>query len=520
MTEELKRKIGQMICAGFPSPCIDAQARALMEKYHVGNFFIFARNYENIDQICALTGELHRLAYERFGVSPLIFIDQEGGAVSRITQGAAMFPGAMAQGAAGGRYAYACARNCGEILRKIGVTTTASPVLDVNVRMKNPVSGSRVFADEPEKVAEYGIAMMKGFQDGGVIATVKHYPGHGNVETDSHLALPINDTPLETLEKTEFVPFISAFEEGAELIMSAHVVYTQIDPEFPATLSEKIATGILREKQGFTGVAMTDCMEMNAIKEMYGMGEGAVRAVEAGMDLFTVSHTLEAVDEIVNALYRAVESGRLTEERIDRSYRRILALKKKYGLDKPVTVNAEAAACALFDEEAMRLHRQAALTSMTLLDGENGFADFRATENTLYVSPDSFALSNAEEDAKTPLSFAKEAARALGGECLRLPLNELSGEHESVLLNEKWDQYVIGLYNARLREGQKRALSILQKTGKSVYVVILGAPYDLSVVKNARAVMCAYEYTVLSVPNAIRAMVENRFPGVLPVTLR
>lgn len=520
MTKELKFKIGQMIAAGFPGAYVDEHAKTLMDKYFIGNFFIFARNYENAEQICSLTNELHRMAYEKFGIAPLISIDQEGGAVSRITEGAALFPGAMAQGAAGGKYVYDCAKNCAEILRFMGINTTASPVMDVNIEMLNPIIGSRAFSDNPDEVAGYGIRMMEGFRDGGVIATVKHYPGHGNVSTDSHLALPVNNTPAEKLFGTEFMPFEKAFGAGADLIMSAHVMYTALDEKYPATLSKTIATDILRDKHGFKGVAMTDCMEMNAIKEIYGSGEGAVRAIEAGMDLFTVSHTLDAVDEIVNAIYRAVEEGRITEERINLSYERIKNLKSKYGLDRMQKSDAAMAKKALFREESVSYVKQAARASVTCLSGDGSMKELDEAKNILFLAPRSFALSNAEEDKGEPLSFAKAAANAFGGEYVNLPLNEYSEEAEKAVLGGNHDAYMIGLYNARFREGQKKILSLIEKSGKPVFCVLLGAPYDLPIIENARTVLCAYEYTNLSVPTLIDAIREKYFPGALPVRIR
>ena len=519
MTTELKIKIGQMIAAGFPSPYVDEQAKKLMDDYFVGNFFVFARNLENAQQICALTNELHTRAYEKFGISPLICIDQEGGAVSRIVNGAALFPGAMAQGATGAKYARVCAKNCGEILKAMGITTTASPVMDVNIEPLNPIIGARAFSDDPETVAEYGTAMMHGFEEGGAIATVKHYPGHGNVKSDSHLELPINDTDLETLENTEFVPFKHAFKAGADLVMSAHVLYTALDKDTPATLSKKIATELLREKHGFKGVAMTDCMEMNAVKKLYGSGEAAVRAIEAGMDLLTVSHTLEAVDEIVNAIYRAVEEGRLTEERIDLSVERIRKLKEKYGLTACVRADAQKASGLMYDEEKIALHEKAAFEAVTLLSGdkENDFA-FEG-KKLLFLAPPSFALNNAEEDKGAPLSFAKEAAKAFGAEYIDLPINAFEEETQKRIQASDADAFVIGLYNARFREGQMKMLSALLQTKKPVLCVLLGAPYDFAAAKQAQSVVCAYEYTNLSVKGVIRALREKNFPGSLPVKI-
>lgn len=332
MNESLKRKIGQMICAGFPSAKVDDQARRLVEDYHVGNFILFTRNVLDARQLCDLNNGLRKLAIDHTGIAPLIGIDQEGGAVSRYYEGAALIPGAMALSAVGdAQKVEQVGYTLGSVLKAVGVSIDYAPVLDVNIDPRNPIIGNRSYGDDVDRVSEMGIAMVNGMKKAGMIACVKHYPGHGNVATDSHLDLPINDTPVDTLRKTEWIPFARAFAAGADALMSAHVRYTAIS-DHPGTLTKEILTDVLRDEQHFEGIATTDCMEMGAIRKLYGCGEGAVRAIEAGIDILHFSHTYEAVKEGVDTIYAAVESGRLSEERIEQSYQRIMRLKEKYNL--------------------------------------------------------------------------------------------------------------------------------------------------------------------------------------------
>ncbi len=519
MDMKLRRKIGQMISAGFPSPFVDEQATRLVKELGIGNFFIFARNIESAEQITRLNHALKTLVFEQCGIQPFISIDQEGGAVSRIVDGAALFPGAMALGASGGKYAYECGKNSAEILRAMGFTTTASPVLDVNIEPLNPIIGSRAYSDDPDTVSRIGREMMRGIADGGLIATVKHFPGHGNVKSDSHLTLPVNDTKRETLEDTEWKPFRDAFKAGADSVMSAHVLFTDVDSERPATLSKAFLTDLLRNRMGFCGVAVTDCMEMQAVKALYGSGEAAVMAIEAGCDLMTVSHTYEAAEEVVMAIENAVETGRISEERIDLSVARILALKEKYGFSGAPELSMEKAKALAYDREKIDTHLKAAMDSMTVIGKKDGLALLKNAVRPVFCAPCSFSLNNAEEDKGAPLSFAKTCAKAFGGSAVDLPINEFDENKISEIAEGDSDVIVLGLYNARFRDGQKATLRALEKAQKPLVVVLLGAPYDAGCVKKCDLLVAAYEYTNLSVKAFIECVKAQTFTGVLPVKL-
>lgn len=517
MDHKLRQKIGQMIIAGFPSPEVDGQARRLVSEYSVGNFVLFGRNFTALRQACDLCEGLSALAFEGTGLAPLIAADQEGGAVTRLHEGAALYPGAMALAAARGKDVYRVGKNCGQILQAVGVNTNFAPVLDVNIEAENPIIGARAFSDDPQTVSRLGLDMLTGMKDGGLLAAVKHYPGHGNVKSDSHLGVPENDTPSDLLKATEWVPFQNAFWAGAEALMTAHVRYTSIDPEYPATLSKKIMTTLLRDKQNFHGLVLTDCMEMDAVRATYGIGEGAVLAVEAGCDLLTFSHTIEAVAEAMQALYAAVESGRLTVERIDRSYRRILEAKVKYGLTIPFVPNRVKAGRLACDQEKIALHARLARESITLLSGKAvSLGGKRAVK---FFAPASLAQTGAEDLHKNPLSFAAKAESRFGGMGVLTPLDELDTKTLEEIGAEDYDLAVLGLYNARFRAGQQALLRALEQSGKPLVVVLLGAPYDASLVKRADAVIAAYEYTPLSVAAVLDALEEQYFPGRCPVRL-
>ncbi|MBE5785267.1 MAG: glycoside hydrolase family 3 protein [Clostridiales bacterium] len=515
MTYSLKHKIGQMFFAGFPSAAVDAQAEALAREYKVGNFILFARNFVSAAQTAALTGGLSRLVYEETGMAPFISADQEGGSVLRIREGALQFSGAMAVAAADSEEdAFLLGKNCGELLRAHGVNINFAPVMDVNSEPLNPVIGNRSFGDDPASVARLSIAMAKGMAAGGVLPVVKHYPGHGNVKSDSHLKLPFNDSPLSYLEQNDFYPFEQAFRAGAEALMSCHVCFDAIDAQRPATLSPAILTELLRKKQGFEGLVVTDCMEMKAIAADYPMGEAAVLAVEAGADILCISHSLSAVKEAAEGILSAVAGGRLSEARIDASFRRIRAAKERYGLLVPQQSDAAAAEAMLYEPQRLALVKRVAQNSITLLSDNGGAAAFRSAKKPLFIVPRPYARTGVEEEERVKSSLAAAAKARFGADAVEYIID---GEMPSI--PQGYDMLVLGLYNARFHESQIKLLRAAEESKLPLVVLLLGGPYDAALIKRADACIAAYEFTPLSVEALLAALADGIFPGKAPVVL-
>ena len=517
MDNTLRHQIGQMIIAGFPSLEVDDQARRLAEELQVGNFILFARNMKTAQQTADLCRELSDMTFAATGMAPFIAADQEGGLVSRIAEGASLFPGAMALAAgATCEEARQVGKNCGQILRAMGVNVNFAPVLDVNIEPMNPVIGIRSFGDQPQAVADMGCAVMEGMVEGGVIATVKHYPGHGNVKTDSHLALPVNDTDPALLEQTEFLPFQQAFDRGAPALMSCHIIFSKIDPDLPATLSPTILQGMLREKQGFKGLVFTDCMEMDAIRAKWGTGRGAALAVKAGCDILCISHHEDAVRDAIEEIVRAVESGEIPRSRIQEAYDRIVSYKKRMGLLERQDISVEKAGALIHDEEKLALHKKVSRSSVTLLQGS--VEVLRQAKNPLVICPVSFAATGVEDKEHNGLSFAARAAAQLGGRFLEPAMTPSEEEIAAAVEQAKSaDCVVLGLYNARFRESQIALLRAMEALDKPLIVVMVGGPCDLQCIRRADAAVALYEYTTLSVSSAIAALREGTFSGKAPM---
>ena len=516
MTKELKIKIGQMLMCGFHTPYADEQAKRLSEEFYLGNYILFARNFESFRQAGRMNEMLSRMVYEKTGIAPFISTDQEGGNSSRIIEGAALIPGAMAIAAARGD-AESIGKSTARLLKAIGVNQNLAPVADVNSNPFNPIIGIRSYGDTVQKVEKYLLPQLHGIQAGGIMGTLKHFPGHGNVKSDSHLSVPHNDASKEELYSVDFETFRAAVKAGADAVMSCHVVFDALDSENPATLSKRIMTGLLRQEMGFEGVIMTDCLEMGAIGSTVGAGEGAVRAVEAGCDMLCVSHTYEAASSAFNALYKAVESGRISEERINASYERIIRMKQKYGVTQPFEFDEAKAEALINDQTAIKQNDLTSRNGVTLIR-DGGALPFEFTR-PVFMAPYCLALTGFDNPDKTPANFAKDAAKYFGGEEIVLPLKALTEEVKQKILSSEGDVYVVGLYNARFNPAQAEALELIHEKGKPVIAVILGAPYDICATNPTDTVICAYEYTALSVKNALEALKENKFYGQLPVDI-
>ncbi len=324
----IEAKVGQMMIFGFAGLEADDHVQKMVSEWGIGGVVLFKRNCRHARQVAELNQHLQTLA----AVPLFIATDQEGGSVARLTSGASVSPGNMALGAAGDpQWTGLAARVTGSELQACGINMNLAPVLDVSNNPENPVIGVRSFGEDPQLVAELGAAAVEGYQH-YVAAVAKHFPGHGDTSVDSHRAMPSVDVSMERLEAVELVPFRRAIAGGVTAVMTAHIYFPAIEPDpgVPATLSSAVLTDLLRQHLGFGGLILTDCMEMDAIAKGFGTTEAAVRTIEAGADCVLVSHTPTVQRQCLEAVLEAVKTGRISEERVDRSVGRILAAKERF----------------------------------------------------------------------------------------------------------------------------------------------------------------------------------------------
>lgn len=327
----LEEKVGQMIFGGIEGVELSEKSREMIREDKVGGIIFFKDNLVNANQIVTL---LNSIKAENMQQQYPLFlgIDQEGGRVTRIPE----LNNLPTNKQIGKKDNPALAFQLGELLGKqlnaFGFNLDFAPVLDVDSNPNNPVIGDRSFGSAPKLVSELGISTMKGLQSENVISVIKHFPGHGDTEVDSHIELPIVSKNMKELQALEFIPFQNALKSGADVVMIGHILLPEIDANKPSSISNVVITKILREQLKYEGVVMTDDMTMKAILDNYEIGEAAVEAVKAGNDIVLIAHDYEKVQRAIQAILEAVQNEEIKVEQIDRSVERILQLKEKYQL--------------------------------------------------------------------------------------------------------------------------------------------------------------------------------------------
>lgn len=325
--QTLREKIGQMIMVGCQGESLGRDEQLIFAEYDFGGFILFKKNCCELRQILSLC---RRLWHGTPSWPPFIAIDEEGGSVHRLPPPFSHFPAAAIIAARNDPgLAYRAGRATAAELRLVGINLNFAPVLDVNSNQKNPIIGERAFGADPKSASAMGCAWMRGLRDGGIIPCGKHFPGHGDTGKDSHFALPVVAKSLAEIQAVELPPFVDACRHGIEALMTAHVKYTALDPNHPATLSEPIVTGLLRHQLGYNGVVFSDDMEMRAVSDGYDAGEAATLALCAGVDVLLFCHDLQKAVEAFEALDAAVEREPALRALVEASCRRIGALKQR-----------------------------------------------------------------------------------------------------------------------------------------------------------------------------------------------
>ncbi len=326
----LKTKIGQLFIFGFMGHDMSKGLKRTIAQQKPGAVIVFGRNIKSARQLIDLNHDSQKAALTASGLPLLIAVDQEGGNVIRIKTSPPL-PSALALGETGSpELVHEAGLHTGRLLKALGFNMNLAPVLDVADPNTDSFVGTRTFGKDPERVSRLGSRFAAGLSEAGVLPTAKHFPGHGGV-ADTHKVTPIKDASIETLNKVDLVPFAAGFREVPEsAVMLAHIAYPKLDPAgLPATFSKPVVTDLLREGMKFNGLVITDDIEMAGAFAIKDPAERAVRAIEAGVDLVMIAWNRRLQGKAVDAVYKAVRSGRVSEARIDESLRRILRAKRR-----------------------------------------------------------------------------------------------------------------------------------------------------------------------------------------------
>lgn len=517
----LDEKIGQLFQVRVSTDVYNETMRQLVQDKHVGGVVYFqATNLTSPVRAAQLSNDLQTAAIgsDGTGIPLLISMDQEGGRVTRIT-GGCDFPGNMGIGASRSTYqAYQTGRVLGAEIKAVGGNMDLAPDLDVNNNPANPVIGVRSFSEQPALVSSLGIAYTDGLHSSGIIATGKHFPGHGDTNVDSHSGLPTVTYDFATLDNIHGKPFRDAIAGGLDCIMTAHIVVTCLDPVHPSTLSPQVLTGYLRGNLGFDGVIMTDSMGMAGVTQGYTIAQATTLAIKAGVDLLSLPPNL---DTAIDALRTAVTTGDISESRINESVLRILRLKRRNGIFANPFVNVDAVNNIVGCAEHRAAELNAARASITLVRNANNILPLSldASQKLLLVV---VQASETTTDAATRFGSVMSGKHS-NVQTIAITENPTSSSRTNVR-NAAADAYVTVVATSRAdyaaNAGQATLVANLVADGRRVIVVGTREPYELAVMQNIDAYIAAFNYRTCGFQAAADTIFGDWQPtGQLPVTI-
>ena len=512
----LDEKLGQLFIIGFKTPSLTDEIRAMIREYKFGNFILFTRNIIDLEQLEKLTRDIHEEVINSTGIMPFIAIDQEGGNNIRIMHKSTFYPGPMTLSATDIINTKKVGHMMGKDLMALGINMNLAPSLDINNNPKNPIIGIRSFSDNPDMVSKYGIELIKGMQDEGIIATGKHFPGHGDVEIDSHLGLPILPFDKKRLYDMELKPFKKAIDNGVKNIMSAHIIFKEVDKENPATISKDIITGILRDELKYTGLITSDCMEMKAISNGITTPVGVVKGIKAGCDLVCICHTKKRqIDSLIN-LKKAIDEKFINMEEIDEKVKRILKYKNEVYpiMDKKFFKNVNNLEIFKNNIRQEEILQNIVDSSLTYVNGKK----LEIKGKTLVYWCKQYASTKAE-DTLNGDNFGDLLNKEIPSfETLEYKPNEYS--KELIDKSKDYETVIFISFKAFSEQNQAKMINEINLICKNFFVISIRNPYDyLSLDKNIN-----YYTLYESTPNSMRTIIkflkgEIDAKGKLPITL-
>ncbi len=529
----LKEKIGQLFMLGFKGVEMPEETRKFIESYNIGFIVLFARNVESIPQVKELTCQIHSSAK----TPPFIFTDQEGGTVVQFKELAATVVSPMGLAATGEPgNARIAGRIIGEEMKSLGINGVLAPVLDVNFEEKNPIIGIRSFSDEPATVIAFAREFAAGLNDGGVASCGKHYPGHGGTTADSHLEIPQVPVSPEYFFHYCFQPFLSLARTGIDAIMSSHVLFPALSPRI-ATFCPYLIQDLLRQKAGYDGIVMSDCMEMLAVKNNYSPEVIMQQAIAAGLDLVIASHTQDFQKELLDTLFFHVQKGIIPEKRIDQSLARILKIKEKFPSLIPENrkkltplpgrdINEKIVRSHLKEEEKI------ADRSITLLRDRKGLVPIKPGAKTLILEWEKVKATMPLSSAEKVSMLAPTAKEYL--DHVELEILPLVPPQESTKSGKKipedlekrlkdYDCIITGLYSRspRVEQLQAETLKEIINLRNDVIVVALGNPYDIRNFPYIDTYVVTYGFRKVQVDSLFKVLTGKIKPGGrLPVQIK
>ncbi|HLZ22082.1 MAG TPA: glycoside hydrolase family 3 N-terminal domain-containing protein [Ktedonobacterales bacterium] len=521
----IEQQIGQLFMVGFTGTEPTPEIVELIQRRHVGGIILFSRNCRDARQVSTLTHDLQAVARAAGHPYPLLIsLDQENGLVRRLGNAVTGFPGNMALGATGAEdLTYAVAEATGQELLALGINMNLAPDADVNNNPANPVIGVRSFGEDPQRVARFVAAAVRGYRAAGTISTLKHFPGHGDTSVDSHLGLPIVPHTLERLERVELPPFRAGIAAGADTVMLAHLRLPTIAPDedVPTSISPTVVR-LLRESLGFNSVIITDCLEMDAISQTVGEERGALLGLRAGADIILISHRIVPQRGAIEMVRAAVESGELAEDTIHQAAARVLRLKERLLAWDALPPLATGATVSTAAHQQLRDRAYARSTTCVRDDAHLLPLRLDPAAEVLVIAQPPTSVTKAI-DTVYRHEILVERIRAYHPNVRGVCLSPDAAENDiAALLHaaESSDILIMATINAHLDPPQASLMRRLLATARPVIGIAVCNPYDVAVVPDLKTYLATYEYTEPALSMAAGALFGAFEPqGRLPVTL-
>lgn len=328
----IEEKIGQLFMVGMPGTEIDDITRELILKHKVGGVILYRKNILSLEHFIHLLNSLRELNKDN-KVPLMIGIDQEGGRVNRMpTKIKNLVNAKQIANVGGADLCYKSGKIIGEMLKGFNINMNFAPVLDIGGFRDSHPLGNRCLGEKPEIVSKNGIALMNGIKYNNVISTIKHFPGHGASKIDSHVFMPAIYKSVKRLKKEDLLPFMEAIKSGADSIMVGHLLVTDLNSIYPASLSDRVINNLLRKDLGYDGVVITDDLSMRGITLLFGITHAAIKAISAGADIVMINKEHKSKIRIINNLNKIAKKNKNAMRRINESVERILDMKKKYNI--------------------------------------------------------------------------------------------------------------------------------------------------------------------------------------------
>ena len=500
----LEEKIGQMLMFAFHGYDYSKQLDMQIKDLNVGGVILFAKNIDSNN--LAVTKKLNEEISKNAKYPIFIGIDQEGGMVRRVMNNITPLPGAMTLSATRENIEDICYYE-GVELRELGFNMNFAPVADVNNNPLNPVINSRSYSDDPKMVANYVRQAVRGYRKANIISTLKHFPGHGDTNVDSHLSLPTVSKNIETLRNLELYPYKEAIDNNeCDGIMAAHILYNKIDNKYPATLSNKLINELLRKQMGYDGFVITDSLTMGAITENFTYEEIILNSINGGVDVMMFCGGAEEAQqkEIFNTFKRLVEEGKISLDTIDKAVNRIIKIKNEFLLKETPSIDKE---------QAERLSQKLFDESVTLAFN-NIDVKIKDENKTLILFPEVKLLTlvdNEDGEYKSLATYLPNIKEIKYNK-------DLENIDYIKQISKNYDKIYLVTMNVSKGDYQTKVFDVLDK--EKVIAISIRSPYDCLYLDGLKNYICSYEVggsSLASLSKALKGKIE--FKGKLPIKL-